>query len=56
MIHQHPAMFPDLSVAENIFIGRQPRRGGRIDWAAMQAAAEELLAAAAHARSTSACR
>jgi rhamnose transport system ATP-binding protein len=43
VIHQHPAMFPDLSVAENIFVGRQPRRGIRIDWAAMQATAEELL-------------
>ncbi len=43
VIHQHPAMFPDLSVAENIFVGRQPRRGARIDWAAMQATAEELL-------------
>jgi rhamnose transport system ATP-binding protein len=43
VIHQHPAVFPDLSVAENIFIGRQPRRGGRIDWATMQATATELL-------------
>jgi rhamnose transport system ATP-binding protein len=43
VVHQHPAMFPDLPVAENIFVGRQPRRGTRIDWAAMQATAEELL-------------
>jgi rhamnose transport system ATP-binding protein len=43
VIHQHPAMFPDLSVAENIFVGRQPRRGARIDWAGMQATAEGLL-------------
>jgi rhamnose transport system ATP-binding protein len=43
VIHQHPAMFPDLSVAENIFVGRQPRRGACIDWSKMQATAEELL-------------
>ena len=44
VIHQHPTVFPDLSVAENVFVGRQPRRRGRIDWAAMRAEAEELLA------------
>ncbi len=43
VVHQHPAVFPDLTVAENIFIGRQPRRGGRIDWAAMHATAHDLL-------------
>ena len=37
VVHQHPALFPDLSVAENIFVGRQPRRAGRVDWAAMTA-------------------
>jgi rhamnose transport system ATP-binding protein len=44
VVHQHPALFPDLSVAENVFIGRQPRRFGRVDWAAMAAKAAELLA------------
>ena len=44
VVHQHPALFPDLSVAENVFIGRQPRRMGRIDWAAMTATAANLLA------------
>jgi rhamnose transport system ATP-binding protein len=44
VIHQHPALFPDLSVAENIFAGRQPRRLGRIGWTAMREAARELLA------------
>ncbi|MGC5015990.1 ATP-binding cassette domain-containing protein [Streptosporangium sp. DT93] len=40
VIHQEPAMFPDLAVAENIFIGRHPRRTfGRIDRAAMRARA-----------------
>jgi rhamnose transport system ATP-binding protein len=44
VIHQHPTIFPDLSVAENVFIGRQPARRGRIDWAAMRVEAQELLA------------
>jgi len=44
VVHQHPALFPDLSVAENIFINRQPRRGGRIDWAGMVAQASDLMA------------
>ena len=43
VIHQHPTVFPDLSVAENIFIGRQPGRPGRIDWATMRSEARELL-------------
>ena len=29
MIYQEPTLFPDLSVAENVFIGRQPLRSGR---------------------------
>jgi rhamnose transport system ATP-binding protein len=44
VVHQHPALFPDLSVAENVFVGRQPKRRGRIDWAAMNARAADLLA------------
>ena len=43
VVHQHPALFPDLSVAENIFAGRQPRRRGRIDWTAMTGRARQLL-------------
>jgi rhamnose transport system ATP-binding protein len=43
VIHQHPAIFPELSVAENVFVGRQPRRMGRVDWAAMRDRARELL-------------
>ena len=43
VIHQHPAIFPDLSVAENIFVGRQPRHAGRIDWPAMTKRAADLL-------------
>jgi rhamnose transport system ATP-binding protein len=44
VVHQHPALFPDLTVAENVFIGQQPRRGGRIDWPLMLQRAAELLA------------
>jgi len=29
VIYQEPTLFPDLTVAENMFIGRQPLRGGR---------------------------
>jgi ABC-type sugar transport system ATPase subunit/ribose/xylose/arabinose/galactoside ABC-type transport system permease subunit len=43
VIHQHPAIFPDLSVAENIFVGRQPRHLGHIDWPAITQKARELL-------------
>jgi len=43
VIHQHPAVFPDLSVAENVFVGRQPRQMFGIDWASMTSKAEQLL-------------
>ncbi len=35
VIYQEPSLFPDLTLAENVFVGRQPLRGGRLDWAAM---------------------
>lgn len=45
VIYQEPTLFPDLSVAENIFMGRQPLRAGRrIDRARMHAEAEGLFA------------
>lgn len=45
VIYQEPALFPDLSVAENIFVGRQPRRSlGRVDHRAVKRAAAGLFA------------
>jgi rhamnose transport system ATP-binding protein len=44
-IYQELSLFPDLDVAENIFVGRQPTTlGGRIDWRKLYAEAEKLLA------------
>jgi rhamnose transport system ATP-binding protein len=44
VIYQEPTLFPDLSVAENVFIGRQPmRRGRRIDLRAMNREVEEIF-------------
>jgi ABC-type sugar transport system ATPase subunit len=43
MVHQELAVCPDLSVAENIALGRWPRRGLLVDRAAMERRAEQLL-------------
>jgi rhamnose transport system ATP-binding protein len=44
IIYQEPTLFPDLTVAENIFMGRQPLRPGRrIDRASMNRRAIELF-------------
>ncbi len=43
-IYQELSLFPDLDVAENIFVGRQPlAAGGRIDWRKLYADAGNLL-------------
>jgi len=43
-IYQELLLFPELSVAENIFLGHAPRAPGRrIDWRAMRAKAQGLL-------------
>jgi rhamnose transport system ATP-binding protein len=44
VIYQEPTLFPDLSVAENVFIGRQPlRTGRRIDARAMDREVQEIF-------------
>jgi monosaccharide-transporting ATPase len=47
-VYQEVNLCPNLSVAENIFAGRYPRKGAaglwRIDWARMQQGARALLA------------
>jgi simple sugar transport system ATP-binding protein len=43
-VYQEVNLCPNLSVAENIFIGRYPRRFGMVDWRAMRKQASELLA------------
>ncbi|MEV0128411.1 sugar ABC transporter ATP-binding protein [Dactylosporangium sp. NPDC050688] len=44
VIYQEPTLFPDLTVAENIFIGRQPLRSlRRVDTAAMRSRAAALF-------------
>lgn len=43
-IHQELNQVPALSVAENIFLGREPRRGGGlVDWGEMYVRAQRLL-------------
>jgi rhamnose transport system ATP-binding protein len=45
VIYQEPTLFPDLTVAENMFIGRQPlRKGRRIDQRAMREEAARIFA------------
>ncbi|MCW2872700.1 sugar ABC transporter ATP-binding protein [Actinacidiphila oryziradicis] len=44
VIYQEPTLFPDLTVAENIFMGRQPRRSlGRVDHKAVREATAGLI-------------
>ena len=44
-IYQELLLFPELTVAENIFMGHAPRAGlGRLDWRAMRERTKALLA------------
>jgi rhamnose transport system ATP-binding protein len=42
-IYQEPSLFPDLDVAENILVGRQPAGRLGIDWRRMYSEAADLL-------------
>ncbi|MEU4424513.1 multiple monosaccharide ABC transporter ATP-binding protein [Actinoplanes sp. NPDC024001] len=44
IIHQELALVPGMSITENIFLGNEPRRFGRIDWKAANHRALELMA------------
>jgi len=45
VVYQEPMLFPDLDVAENVFMGRHPRdRFGRVDWKRMYREVDQLLA------------
>ena len=43
IIHQELALFPEMTVAENLFLGALPRRLGRVDWDEVQLRARALL-------------
>jgi rhamnose transport system ATP-binding protein len=43
-MYQEPTVFQDLSVAENVFAGRHPRRGlHTVDWGSMRSEATRIL-------------
>lgn len=45
IIHQELNLIPQLTIAENIFLGREfVNRFGKIDWKTMYAEADKLLA------------
>lgn len=44
-IYQELNLIPELTVAENIFLGYAPKKKGVIDWRQMERAAEEAVAA-----------
>ncbi|HSW41161.1 MAG TPA: sugar ABC transporter ATP-binding protein [Patescibacteria group bacterium] len=44
VVHQEPKLFPDLSIAENVFLANPPRgRLGTLAWGEMRRAAAELF-------------
>ncbi|MEU4688749.1 sugar ABC transporter ATP-binding protein [Actinoplanes sp. NPDC023714] len=42
-VYQEPQLFPELTVAENIFLGKEIKKRGRVDWAGQNAKVVELL-------------
>ncbi|HUX39502.1 MAG TPA: sugar ABC transporter ATP-binding protein, partial [Rectinemataceae bacterium] len=43
-VYQEVNLCPNLSIAENMFLGRQPRKFGRVDWKSLHRLAAEGLA------------
>jgi rhamnose transport system ATP-binding protein len=43
VIYQEPSLFPDLTLAENVFIGRQLKKGNLVDWAGMANESQKLF-------------
>ncbi len=43
VIYQELALVPEMTVAENIFLGNEPRRGSFINWIAMSQESRKLL-------------
>lgn len=44
IIHQELALIPGMSIAENIFLGNEPRKRGAIDWKSANRMALDLMA------------
>lgn len=42
-VYQEINLCPNLSIAENIFIGREPKKGSRIDWTKINYDAKDVL-------------
>jgi rhamnose transport system ATP-binding protein len=42
-VYQEPQLFPELSVAENVFVGRELRKGVRVNWAGQAEQMSSLL-------------
>jgi rhamnose transport system ATP-binding protein len=42
-VYQEPHLFGELTVAENVFLGRELRAKGRVDWATQRTRVSELL-------------
>jgi rhamnose transport system ATP-binding protein len=43
VIYQEPSLFPDLTLAENVYVGRQLQKGKLVDWKLMQREATKLF-------------
>jgi simple sugar transport system ATP-binding protein len=43
-VFQHSMVVPDLTVAENVFLGHQPGPAGLVDWRGMREQAQQIMA------------